>query len=42
MFWKLLPLIIEVVKHAGNIIVERYRAQRRKEERKDDKKEGNK
>lgn len=33
MFWKLLPLIIEVVKHAGNIVVERYRARKAAEER---------
>lgn len=32
MFWKLLPLIIEVVKAAGNIIVERYRKARRDRE----------
>ena len=34
MFWKLLPLIIEVVKHAGGVLVERYRAMKAAEERK--------
>lgn len=33
MFWKLLPLIIEVVRHAGSVLVERYRARKAAEER---------
>jgi hypothetical protein len=33
MFWKLLPLIIEVVRHAGGVAVERYRAMKAAEER---------
>lgn len=34
MFWKLLPLIIEVVRHSADVLVERYRAMKAAEERK--------
>lgn len=33
MFWKLLPLIIELVRHGGSVLVERYRARKAAEER---------
>jgi hypothetical protein len=33
MFWKLLPLLIELVRHGGSVLVERYRARRAAEER---------
>ena len=33
-FWRLFPLIIELVRHGGQAIVERYRAKRAEEERK--------